>query len=199
MVIRRHILAKTQRHGRERRIAIGPKAESDPVAVSVTPGRCVLLFPADSDAQRHASMRARRKTKVQPSQQNKRKLDPLKHPKDRYTKDSYNRAVARAVGQAAGMKGHPRRPEPPKGKTKKSAEYLAMYQQYREACKIWNAKLAEVYLESQPATPCGGNRNPPALWHRGREVALGHSKADVTQVYAERDYTLAAHVASEIG
>jgi integrase len=31
------------------------------------------------------------------------------------------------------------------------------------------------------------------------QVALGHAKADVTQVYAERDEDLAARVASEIG
>jgi integrase len=31
------------------------------------------------------------------------------------------------------------------------------------------------------------------------QVCLGHSKADVTQVYAERDYALAARVAKEVG
>jgi integrase len=31
------------------------------------------------------------------------------------------------------------------------------------------------------------------------QVCLGHSKADVTQVYAQRDFTLAAEVASQIG
>jgi hypothetical protein len=30
-------------------------------------------------------------------------------------------------------------------------------------------------------------------------VLLGHSTADVTQVYAERDYALAARVAKEVG
>jgi site-specific recombinase XerD len=31
------------------------------------------------------------------------------------------------------------------------------------------------------------------------QVLLGHARADVTQVYAERDLTLAARVAAEIG
>jgi site-specific recombinase XerC len=31
------------------------------------------------------------------------------------------------------------------------------------------------------------------------QTVLGHSKADVTQVYAERDYALAARVAKEVG
>jgi integrase len=31
------------------------------------------------------------------------------------------------------------------------------------------------------------------------QTVLGHSKADVTQIYAERDYTLAARVAREVG
>lgn len=31
------------------------------------------------------------------------------------------------------------------------------------------------------------------------QVCLGHSKADVSQIYAERDFALAAHVAREIG
>jgi hypothetical protein len=30
-------------------------------------------------------------------------------------------------------------------------------------------------------------------------VALGHSKADVTQVYAERDLALAERIAREVG
>ncbi len=33
----------------------------------------------------------------------------------------------------------------------------------------------------------------------GAQVALGHSKADVTQMYAERDHLLAARVAAELG
>lgn len=31
------------------------------------------------------------------------------------------------------------------------------------------------------------------------QVALGHAMADTTQVYAERDYALAARVAREVG
>jgi site-specific recombinase XerC len=31
------------------------------------------------------------------------------------------------------------------------------------------------------------------------QTVLGHSKADVTEVYAERDYALAARVAKEVG
>jgi integrase len=31
------------------------------------------------------------------------------------------------------------------------------------------------------------------------QVALGHAQADVTQVYAERDLTLALKVAAEVG
>jgi site-specific recombinase XerC len=31
------------------------------------------------------------------------------------------------------------------------------------------------------------------------QVILGHSQANITQVYAERDYTLAARVAKEVG
>ena len=33
----------------------------------------------------------------------------------------------------------------------------------------------------------------------GAQVALGHSKADTTQIYAERDQALSAKVASQIG
>jgi integrase len=33
----------------------------------------------------------------------------------------------------------------------------------------------------------------------GAQVALGHSKADVTQLYAERDLALAHRIAAEIG
>ena len=36
-------------------------------------------------------------------------------------------------------------------------------------------------------------------WLEAAQVLLGHSKADVTQVYAERNETLAADVAAKIG
>ena len=45
----------------------------------------------------YMELRQRRKSKVQPSQVDRRKRRPKRQPSDRYDKDSYRRAIARAV------------------------------------------------------------------------------------------------------
>jgi integrase len=59
-----------------------------------------LFQPREAKAERAARMRAKRRTPVQPSQRNRRKKRPRRAPTERYTKDSYARAIARACEKA---------------------------------------------------------------------------------------------------
>ena len=88
---------KTEHHGRERVIFIGPKAQAmlRPYLLREADNYC--FSPGDSERQRRAEMRAARKSKVQPSQLNRRKQNPARSAGTRYTTDSYRRAIARAV------------------------------------------------------------------------------------------------------
>src|SRR5262249_14001461 len=102
--------------------------------------------------------RAQRKTKVQPSQQTRRKLRPRRVPSERYDTASFGHAIAAGCRKAGVPRWHPN--------------------------QLRHSHATEV-------------RRRFGL--EAAQVALGHSSADITQVYAERDLGLAVRVAAEIG
>jgi integrase len=96
---------KTEHHGRERRIYLGPKAQ-ETLRPWLRPELTAYLFsPTESEAERRAVQREDRKTRVQPSQRNRRRRKPRKAPGEQYTVDSYRRAIK------YGIKGANQEPE----------------------------------------------------------------------------------------
>jgi integrase len=91
---------KTEHHGRERRIYLGPTAQAILRPSLRTELRAYLFSPAEAMAERRSLMRERRKTRVQPSQQNRAKSRPEKQPGDVYTTESYRRAIAYGIKRA---------------------------------------------------------------------------------------------------
>lgn len=88
---------KTEHHGHERIIPIGPKGQ-DIIRRRLKPSVEAFLFsPADNMAEFRAWQRQQRKTKVQPSQKDRRKKQPQRKPGERYTSQSYGRAIAQAI------------------------------------------------------------------------------------------------------
>jgi integrase len=165
---------KTEHHGRGRVVFIGPKAQAVLLPYLLRPADAYCFSPAESETARHAEMRARRKTPVQPSHQTRRKARPKRSPATSYTENAYYRGIKKAIAKA----------------NRKNRE-----------------DAARQGIEPQPIP----NWFPNQLRHSaateirrmfGLEAAqtvLGHAKADVTQVYAERDYSLAALVMAKIG
>ena len=98
---------KTEHHGHERKVYLGPKAQEilrdwlrDDVAA-------FLFSPQEELEERSQERRAARKTKVQPSQaRRKRKTAPLKSPGEVYEVRSYNRAISRACERAGIPRWH---------------------------------------------------------------------------------------------
>jgi integrase len=91
---------KTEHHGRERKIYVGPAAQ-EILRPWLRPELTAYLFsPAESVAERRAKQRERRKSRVQPSQQNRRKRRPRKAPGAKYTTDSYRQAIDYAITTA---------------------------------------------------------------------------------------------------
>ena len=91
---------KTEHHGKSRQIFFGPKArtilepwlKADPTAY--------IFSPKEATEEILAERRQRRKTRVQPSQEDRSKRTPRKSPGLRYTKDSYRRAIAMGCDKA---------------------------------------------------------------------------------------------------
>jgi integrase len=163
---------KTEHHGRQRRIYIGPKGQDVLRPYLLRDKTAYCFSPQDSEKQRHAEMREHRKTPVQPSQQNRRKAKPKRQPAECYTKDSYCRAVARGVKLAN------------KAAKKAGSEIAA------DVVKHWHPNQ----LRHSVATAIRRQYGIEAA-----QVCLGHSKANTTEIYAERDFALAARIMREVG
>lgn len=83
-------------------IPIGPKAQEllQPFLEEAVADDDYLFSPSKAQVEEMALKRSLRKTKVQPSQQDRRKKNPLKSPGAHYLPDSYRQAVQRATARA---------------------------------------------------------------------------------------------------
>jgi len=127
-----------------------------------------------------ADMRARRRTKVPPSQQNRRQKKPQWTPGERYTTQAYYNCIRRACRRADRY-------------ARGNAIEDGMEQPEAEArvfVPAWHPHM----LRHNHATEV---RRRFCL--EAAQVALGHAQANITEVYAERDLGLAVKVAAEIG
>ena len=114
---------KTEHHGRERVIFIGPKAQDVLRPYLLRPAEAYCFSPAESIRRFRAEQGARRKTNVQPSQQDRRRPRPRRTPRDHYTKDSYNRAIRRVSQPRRRLRSAPssRRVDPAAGMTARTS------------------------------------------------------------------------------
>jgi integrase len=142
--------------GKARVVAIGKQAQAILAPFLGRPG--YLFSPRDAVDLRNAAKRAARKTRVQPSQQYRRKPNPKRKPGTRYQPAQMGTAIKRAAKAAGVAPWHPN--------------------QLRHAF---------------------ATRVRAAFGLEAAQVVLGHSNANITQTYAERDQSLAGRVAGTIG
>ncbi len=91
---------KTEHHGRERRIYLGPTAQEilrPWLRMELT---AYLFSPREAMQHRLAERRQNRKSKVQPSQKNRSKAKPKRKPGERYDTRSLYHAVAYGIRKA---------------------------------------------------------------------------------------------------
>jgi integrase len=88
---------KTAHHGHERIVPIGPKGQDIIRRHLTTNTQAYLFSPRKLMEERAATMRANRKTKVQPSQRNRRKRMPQRTLGERYSVGSYAHAIRKAI------------------------------------------------------------------------------------------------------
>lgn len=165
---------KTEHRGRSRVVFIGPQGQDVLRSYLLRDAEARCFDPSESEAKRKSEMRARRKTKVQPSQQNRRKRRPKVVPGNTYDVGAYRRAITRACDKAFPV---------PKG---------------------LSAEERKVWLDEHRWSPnqLRHTRATEVRRQFGLEAAstvLGHARADVTQIYAERDMAKAAEIMKKIG
>jgi integrase len=149
---------KTEHYGYERLIYLGKQAQALLAPYLERDPDAFCFSPSESESQRKSAARLARKTKVQPSQQNRKSPAPKNQPGVVYDKTSYPRAVRRACDKAKISRWHPG--------------------------QLRHAAATEIRA---------------AFGLEAAQVILGHQKADVTQIYAEKNQELAKKVRGLIG
>ncbi len=92
---------KTKHKGKDRTLAVGPKAQEILLPYLVRKAGDEFIFsPADSVKQFRATQRENRKSKVQPSQADRSKPGPKRKPREQYDHYSYRQAIHRACEKA---------------------------------------------------------------------------------------------------
>lgn len=187
---------KTAHHGKGRVVMIGPRGQA--VIEEFIAGGCVvdpsapLFSPFRAREERFIAMRQGRKSKVQPSQQDRRKVNPKRLPAARYTSDSYAHGVADACDKAFPLPPHlGKRAEETAAQwwARQAPEERVQVKTWRQAHRWHPNQLRHLFATEV--------RRAHGL--EAAQTLLGHSRADVTQVYAERNLALAAAVAAKIG
>jgi integrase len=166
---------KTAWRGKARAVPLGPRARAvlRPFLDGREPSR-FFFSPLEAREERYARMRSERKTRVQPSQECRRKKAPLKLPGERYRTGSYAQAVKRGIERANAAR----------------VEVAAEEGREPELLPHWHPNQ----LRHTHATEV---RRKYGLEAAG--AALGHERLSVTEVYAEKNEELARRVATEMG
>jgi integrase len=174
----------------ERTIALGPKAQAIVREFLVPETTAYLFSPRRAMERRAADLRARRRSRVQPSQQDRRTPRRKRAWGDRYSPHAYLVAVRRGADKADRQ-------------ARQAAEDEAARRDGREPVRVPDRVPAGQRLV--PGWHPHQLRHVAATQTRKRfglehaQAVLGHARADVTQIYAERDLTLAERVALEVG
>lgn len=167
---------KTEHHGRERVIIIGPQAQEvlRPYLLRSPDSYCFV--PAESERKRREAVHAKRKTQLccgnRPGSNHVRRRK--RQLSDRYDSCSYARAVKSACDRADDVARKADTSVP-------TGERIV---------PRWSPNR----LRHSMATKVRKEFGLEAV-----QVVLGHATANVTQIYAERDLTLAAQIMCKIG
>lgn len=91
---------KTEHHGHARLIPLGPQAQAILQPYLKPDSQAFLFSPAQAKQEWYAEKRRLRKTKVQPSQMNRRKNNPKRPPGAHYDRHTSYRAIQYAIKKA---------------------------------------------------------------------------------------------------
>ena len=167
---------KTEHHGRQRSIFVGPKAQEVLLRYLARDPETYCFRPCDSEEKRRAAASAARVTPLNcgNSRGKNRKRKARRSAGEKYSTGSYRRAVHRACDKAFPA---------PKGTI--DGDLNEWQSEHR-----WSPNQ----LRHSAATEVRREFGLEAA-----QVILGHSQANVTQVYAERDLAKGLEVARQIG
>lgn len=187
---------KNAHRGKSRVVAIGPQAQA--ILVPFTPFNPSDYFfsPRRAVGQQHTERSEARVTPCYPSHMRrnmmKRTKAPKRPPADVYAVSSYGHAIARACEKAFPPPQHLL----PKQHESQKKWWKRLKPTERNELKVW--RKTHRWHPNQ-LRHAHGTTVRERYGLEAAQVVLGHAKADVTQVYAERNHALADKVAAEMG
>ena len=181
---------KTQHHGKRRVIFIGPRAQAVLRPYLLRSCESYCFSPADSERKRR---RERHESRVTPlaygnGPGTNRKGSPKRRPGTRYTSNTYRVAIVRGCELAFGM-----------------PDELRVAPRYESAdAKAARLKKAGEWREKHCWSPNQLRHSAATAIRKqfgleGAQVTLGHSHANTSEIYAERDHAKAAAIMAEVG
>jgi integrase len=178
---------KTQHHGHDRTVVIGPQAQ-DVLRPFLASGEEHVFSPRASERARSLERRTSRKSPMTPIQAARRP----KAKRERYDETSYHNAVYRACDRAFPPHGDlARRPK------ESAAKWLArLTKEQRAALTKWRGehRWHPNQLRHTAATVIRREHGIEAA-----RVILGHSKLSTAEIYAKADQVKAAEVMAKVG
>jgi integrase len=177
---------KTQHHGRDRVVPLGPKAQEILLRYLARDPEAYCFRPVDSEAKRRAALTAARTTPLSCGNRpgSNRRRRPKRQPGEVYPTNSYRRAIYRGCDKAflhPTLAGIPR-----KKLTAAQQAELALWQS--------DHRWAPNRLRHAAATDIRRQFGLEAA-----KAVLGHAKSTTTEIYAEQDMTKGVAVARAIG
>jgi integrase len=166
---------KTEHHGIERPIYLGPRAQEILRPFLKHDLNAFLFDPREAMEEFRAQRRLERQTPMTPSQaKRRRKSQPKVAPKDHYTTESYRRAIARACQMAdeAARRQHQ--------ESKPDDSFVPAWHPHQLRHNAATRLRKEFGIEAA-------------------RVVLGHRSTAVTEVYAELDHAKASAIMGRVG
>lgn len=177
---------KTEHYGRSRLIPIGPRPQQILLRYLARDPKMYYFRPCDSEQKRRAENYSRRVTPVSCGNRRgkNRKKNPKRAPGNAYEVYAYRRAIHRACDKAF--------PHPVLG----YAMRTAFIEEQRQELREWQRQ--QRWSPNQLRHPAATEiRRKHGL--EGAQVVLGHSQANFTHVYAERDIAKGLEIARLMG
>jgi integrase len=176
---------KTQHHGKDRVVALGPQAQTIIKEYLKLDTQAYLFSPAEAESERRRRLTEKRKTALSCGNRvgSNRTATPEKKPGERYTSGSYQQSIAKAI-EKANAKALKKATEEAKKAGQEPPAADTVFVPHWHPHQLRHLHASEV-------------RKKYGL--EAAQVALGHAQASITEIYAERNLGLASRVAAEIG
>lgn len=189
---------KTEHHGKRRAIVIGPRAQAILTPYLTRDLLDYCFKPAEVRADHLMRLRATRKTPLscgnRPGKRQGKKLKKRELAIGAfYTKDSYRQAIHRACDRAFLPTEAPIAKLPGESD---AARLRRLTDSEREDLKRWQS---DHRWNPNQLRHTMGTKTREQFGIEAVAAALGHSKTDTSEIYAERNLQLAAEVAKQLG